>query len=248
MKKQRMHGMVWCGSALLFFLGSLCKISLVWGNTFFCFTGVSIVGALVGVYAGLPFLMLCIVVSHAMKAVILGTSISMLSITYGLPTIISALFLRISLKMKSEIDIEKRLAYQVIDGVLRLLVPGVCLLLFLLHPSGKGAFLYGCYWFIPMILYVVDNVFFFGSRRKMLRLFSSSLSATFLAHAVGSVLWVYAIPMTTAQWLALIPVVAVERLTFASGMSVLYLLIEIASKKYASMQRDKAAIIRDIKT
>ncbi len=39
-----------------------------------------------------------------------------------------------------------------------------------------------------------------------------ALQSTFLQHAAGSLIWVSLIPLASEQWLALIPVVAIERL------------------------------------
>jgi hypothetical protein len=49
-------------------------------------------------------------------------------------------------------------------------------------------------------------------------LFLQSLASTFIAHAVGSVIWVYANPMTPQMWTGLIPVVFVERMVIAAGL------------------------------
>ena len=61
-----------------------------------------------------------------------------------------------------------------------------------------------------------------ASRPEYRRVFLTSLSSTFIAHAVGSVIWIYADPATPEFWYALIPLVAVERLVMASGMTLAY--------------------------
>ncbi len=48
------------------------------------------------------------------------------------------------------------------------------------------------------------------------------LASTFIAHSVGSVLWLYTGTMSAAVWMSLIPVVAIERFVFAGGMMVVY--------------------------
>jgi len=85
------------------------------------------------------------------------------------------------------------------------------MVLFALHPVGGQAWVYSLYWLIPVI------ATFFPER-----LAGRALGATFTAHAVGSVAYLYMFQSTPAFWLALIPVVAVERLLFASGISVSY--------------------------
>ena len=81
--------------------------------------------------------------------------------------------------------------------------------------------LYTLYWFIPIAISLM------ASKHPFLR----ALRGTFIAHAVGSVIWIYTVPMAAEQWLALIPVVALERSTFALGATLLYYLIAYLSIK-----------------
>lgn len=105
------------------------------------------------------------------------------------------------------------LVWSPIHKVLRIGVPALCMVLFLIHPVGRLAMPYTFYWFIPMVAAFV-------SEKKG---FITALASTFTAHAVGSVLHLYLInAMTPAAWLSLIPQVAVERLVFALGMYVVY--------------------------
>ena len=83
---------------------------------------------------------------------------------------------------------------------------------FIAHPVGAQAWVYSLYWLIPVVLYFL--------RKESL--FLTALGSTFTAHAVGSVIWIYANPMTPQAWLVLIPVVFIERFVFASGMVVAY--------------------------
>lgn len=95
-----------------------------------------------------------------------------------------------------------------------LLVPIICMILFWLNPIGLAAFPYGLFWLIPLIVFPF---------KKNLAL--NSLGTTFTAHAVGSVAFLYSVPMTAEVWRGLIPVVIMERFIFAAGISVSYLLI-----------------------
>lgn len=96
--------------------------------------------------------------------------------------------------------------------LIRLVLPALCMVLFIVHPVGGPAFAYAFYWLIPIGLYFVAERSFF----------LQALSSTFVAHAVGSVIWIYTVPMTSAMWLALIPVVIFERMIFASGIWAVY--------------------------
>lgn len=99
--------------------------------------------------------------------------------------------------------------------LIRLLVPLLCFFLFVLHPVGREAALYACYWLIPIGLYFKQH-----DNRWI-----HALCSTFVAHAVGSIIWIYAMPMSAAVWLSLIPIVFLERFTFAGGIALAHLLI-----------------------
>lgn len=96
-------------------------------------------------------------------------------------------------------------------------LPVAAMAAFWLHPVGQQAWFYALYWTIPVIAKFLPD-----------RLFLRSLGATFTAHAVGSVLFIYTIPTAPELWVALIPVVAVERLAFALGISASHVLFTSA--------------------
>jgi len=103
------------------------------------------------------------------------------------------------------------------------LVGLVCMVLFWLSPVGAQAWYYALYWLIPL------GASFFKNN-----LFARSLGATFTAHAVGSVVFLYAFPMPAAAWIALIPVVAVERFAFASGICISYVAMNTVLSAFSS--------------
>jgi len=96
---------------------------------------------------------------------------------------------------------------------LSMLVPIVAMLAFWFHPVGQQAWYYALYWLVPIITKFLPN-----------RLLLRSLGATFTAHAMGSVLFLYTINTTPALWIALIPIVAIERTAFALGISASHVL------------------------
>ncbi|MEW6295266.1 MAG: hypothetical protein AB1467_03135 [Candidatus Diapherotrites archaeon] len=100
-----------------------------------------------------------------------------------------------------------------LKGALIPIVPLICMALFILHPIGGQVWYYSLYWLIPLIAFL-----FFKKR-----LFARSLGATFTAHAIGSTVWLYTIPMAASQWQMLIPIVAYERILFAAGISVSFI-------------------------
>jgi hypothetical protein len=89
------------------------------------------------------------------------------------------------------------------------------MILFVMHPVGGQAFVYSLYWLIPVALYFIPHR----------SLFLTGLGSTFIAHAVGSVIWCYTVPMTAGMWMALMPVVFCERLLFALGMVVMHFVL-----------------------
>jgi hypothetical protein len=105
-------------------------------------------------------------------------------------------------------------------------IPIVCIVLFMLHPVGGQVWFYALYWWIPLVIA-------YGRYKS---LFARALGATFIAHAVGSIIWLYTVPMTAAQWTALIPIVAVERITYAAGMVIVYHGVKFACAQFVVMQ------------
>lgn len=103
--------------------------------------------------------------------------------------------------------LDKALAY------LSAAVPAVCVVLFWLHPEGRKAFLFAFFWFIPVIASFYKK-----------NLWLKSLGATFTAHAVGSVAFLYAFNLPAAVWYSLIPVVLIERGFFTIGIASFYVL------------------------
>ena len=95
---------------------------------------------------------------------------------------------------------------------LSLIVPVLAIILFVAHPVGRQVWYFSLFWTIPLIA-----AFF---KRK---LFLRSLGATFVAHSVGGAVWVWTVPMPPEAWIALIPVVAIERFLFATGIATSYI-------------------------
>ncbi len=91
---------------------------------------------------------------------------------------------------------------------LGIIIPAAAMIAFWLNPVGQQAWFYALYWLIPIAVKFLPD-----------RLLLRSLGSTFTAHAVGSVLFLYTIPTAPALWLALIPIVALERGAFALGIS-----------------------------
>ena len=133
-----------------------------------------------------------------------------LPITLGIPTLLATLSWSVSSNKKS------CLSNIILDATLHVLLPLACMALFITHPVGNEAVAYSFYWFIPMITWALRH-----SKTTSMS-FIIALQSTFVAHAVGSVIWLFTVPMAPVQWLALIPIVAIERLTIAGTSALLY--------------------------
>lgn len=94
-------------------------------------------------------------------------------------------------------------------------IPIICMAAFMIHPVGTHAWFFSLYWTIPVIVKLLP-------KKYANNLFLRSLGATFTAHAVGSTVFLYSIPMPSEAWIGLIPIVAVERLLFAAGIAGSY--------------------------
>lgn len=142
---------------------------------------------------GMGFVGFTIVARLAMGVLLSGTPLS--ATVYYVPTFCASAYWTAKSKLFSVV------------------VPLVCMFFFLLHPVGSQAWLYSCYALVPVCLSFFPRKF----------PFTHALTSTFIAHSVGSVMWVYLNPAVTAEsLLALIPIVAVERFLFAVGMTAVY--------------------------
>lgn len=98
--------------------------------------------------------------------------------------------------------------------LVNLLIPLIAIVGFNLNPIGRSAWQYSLLWLIPIAAHFY---------RK--NLFVRSLGATFTAHAVGGLLWVWAFGLSKTIWLALIPQTLIERTLMAVGISVSFVVI-----------------------
>ena len=185
----------------------LCKVmkfSFLLGSKVAFFSAINIAAPMVGIIGGFSSAVNFLIVQFLYKFLIIGGSIG---IGYHIPQFFASAYWLSPSKY------------------IRLIVPIVCMALFILHPVGSQAWLYSTFWLMPMV------ISFFGFNNLFLR----ALGSTFVAHAVGSVIWIYTVPMIAAQWISLIPIVCIERLLFATGMVVVYYAVNFV-KKFAQTQ------------
>lgn len=178
----------------------LFKVSFIIGSWNGAFSGLNLVAPLAGAFGGLIGATGVFLLGMTLKFFILGW-VPFKILAYHVPGYFASLYW-----------INRSFWFRV--GV-----PILCMILFISHPVGMDAYTYSFYWLIPVTLFIL----------KKKNVFLESLGSTFIAHAVGSVIWIYAIPMTSAVWLGLMPIVFFERLFFAIGMTVMHAVITQSS-------------------
>lgn len=110
-----------------------------------------------------------------------------------------------------------------------LAVPILAIVTFIAHPIGRHVFYYTSFWLIPLIAYKYKN-----------NLYLKSLGATFTAHAVGGMLWIWTFNLPAQVWVNLIPTVIEERILFAGGIAISFVVI----KKTLNFLADKKLLPR----
>lgn len=100
-------------------------------------------------------------------------------------------------------------------GKLNFIIPIIAIVAFIAHPIGREVWYFSLFWTIPVISYFLRDRF----------LFARALGATFTAHAIGCALWMWTFALPASAWNSLIPVVAMERLLFALGISGSFIVV-----------------------
>ena len=100
-------------------------------------------------------------------------------------------------------------------GKVNLIIPMLAITAFVAHPIGREVWYFSLFWLIPIVAH------FFRDRFLLAR----ALGATFTAHAVGGALWIWVFALPAPVWNSLIPVVIMERLLFALGISGSFVLV-----------------------
>jgi hypothetical protein len=173
-------------------VSGLVKATYVFGSIHTFFSGVAVISPLAGAFGGVQGSMYVFFANLAFRFFLTGI-IGFQFLAYHIPGFFASL------------------AWTTRSKWLHIGVPILCMSAFIAHPVGQHALPYTFFWFIPMILA-------FFSPTPLVQ----ALGSTFIAHAIGSVIWIYAVPMTAAAWYALIPVVIAERFSFACAMVAVY--------------------------
>jgi len=189
------------------------KLSFIVGSKAAFFSAGHCVSPLVGLYSGVGMSVIALCIRSSLTSYTLHMT-PHLALAYHIPTFFAALYLATIAQPK--VNFLQR------AGMALLIV--ACFAAFGLHSVGSQAVAYTAFWLIPLLSTLIahNNRFF------------HALASTFTAHAVGSVIWLYSVgPVSPAAWLALMPVVVVERLLFASGMTLCMLAVAAGKKLVA---------------
>jgi len=201
LKNKIKNSIITIASVIAIQLSRFVKFNYIVGSYAAFFSATNIITPMSGVLTGNKGALRIFTGNIVFKFIIFGTK-TLGSLTFGIPS----LFASIYWNSKSK--------------AFKLLVPICCMALFALNPIGAKAFAYCMLWLIPVAITLSNNS----------TVFLTALSSTFIAHAIGSLIWLYTLPMPAQAWLNLIPVALVERVMFALGMTAIYYAYNMISK------------------
>lgn len=183
---------------VLVWCSKLFKFSLIIGSVRAFFSLINVTGPLTVVWGGLSGGMYFLLLTSLMNSK--TVLLTGLLGSSGLPNLMAGIYLRSHNKL------------------IKIIIPSLCMLLFWHQTWGTIGMAYALLWIIPIVI----------SALQIEHFYFKSLAATFIAHAIGSIIWLYGANLSSHQWFALIPVALAERLILATVMSVVYNLVKNA--------------------
>jgi hypothetical protein len=187
---------------ILVLLGKNINFSPLVGSDNQFFTLFQFFGPIAGGFLGAIFGAIAVLFAELIDFFIIGKEASLLNILRLAPMIFAAYYF--GTKKKNW-------------GVA---IPLIAIFAFIFHPIGREVWFFTLFWTIPIIGKLLPN-------RLSDNILIKSFGATFTAHAIGGALWIWTVPMTAAQWTALIPIVIVERFLFGAGIALSYVAFNI---------------------
>ncbi len=194
----------------LVFVATQVELTKMWGTEGQMFTLYEFIGPLPAAFLGPVFGAVAIIFARGADLLINGAQFTLFDIARIFTMVFAAWYF---------VNYRKNYAM--------LAVPAIAMIMFFLHPVGSQAWYYALYWLIPIAAFFVHE-----------NLWLRSLGATFTAHAVGSIAFLYTFPTTPDLWLMLIPVVAVERMVFATGIAASFYVFNTALDKFFSADKN----------
>ncbi len=171
------------------------NFSKVVGSSAQYFTFFQFIGPVAGGFLGAGVGVLSVLLAETVSFAMLGKSVELINILRLTPMLFAAFYFAKYSKGK----------------LAQAIVPLACMVLFSLSPIGSQVWYFSLFWLIPLVALLLPE-----------HLLLRSIGSTFTAHAVGGVIWVYFVPTTPAYWVALIPIVLMERSLFALGIAGSY--------------------------
>ncbi len=184
----------------LFMLG---KVSFIVGSKAAFFSLSQCLTPLVGRYGSTQGSLIYFLTRTLLKILLTGT-LSFLILLYHIPSFFQSLYFSLITPYSNRpASFLAKLGFS--------LLCLMCMIDFTTHEVGKHAFYYSFLWIFPAAMpFIRTNNFFLHA-----------LASTFVAHAVGSIMALHINPMIPEVWMALIPLVCIERLLFAVGTVIL---------------------------
>ncbi len=203
----------------------LVNVSTVWGPAGQHFTLFDFFSALPPAFIGLWSGLAAVLIAKLAAVVALGMPLDGATVLRLLPPLAAGAFFYAYKQGAQKADARSRLSQFFQFGF-----PVLAIALFIFHPAifGTLGMLFALYWTIPIIAALLPS-----------NLYLRALGATFSQHALGGVLWLYFVPgfANPAVWLALVPVVAIERTVFAGGIAVSYRVVDVAISRVTAFLR-----------
>ncbi|MCX8166985.1 MAG: hypothetical protein N3E37_03990 [Candidatus Micrarchaeota archaeon] len=166
------------------------------------FTLFQFIGPTAGAFLSTSYGIFVVILAQIIDFIIKGKEFVLANILFIFPSLGAVYFFSVYVKNNAKKDL------------VTYVIPIISILLFAVHPVGGQALLYTGFWLIPIVVKFLPR-----------NLFLRSLGATFTTHAIGSTIWLYLFDTSPLFWYALIPIVIVERVTFALGISVTFVLL-----------------------
>ncbi|MAG91071.1 hypothetical protein CMO83_00170 [Candidatus Woesearchaeota archaeon] len=186
--------------SVLVFIGDKINFSALVGADNQFFTLFQFFGPVAGIFLGPVVGILSVLIAETSSYLILGKTFTLINVLRLTPMLFAAWYFGTK---KDKVSF---------------LVPVAAIALFIAHPVGRQVWFFSLFWTIPIIVKLLPN-------KYSNKVFLKSLGATFTAHAVGGAMWNYIVPMTPGAWITLIPIVIYERLLFAAGISVSFVVL-----------------------
>ena len=196
-------------------LSRFAKISFIVGSRFSFFSLINITGPIAGILGGLSGIITALISRILINIVFFKLSVFTSLISF-LPHSISSLYWINNTK-------NKNLFFNLFIPLINLIIFSA--LSIKIYSFSSYAWVYSLFWLMPISISLLNK--FYKDNKYLNNKFLLSLGTTFCAHSVGSVTWLISGYLSNnlllaKEWLALMPIVLIERVLFASGIYLVY--------------------------